>query len=538
MSNLPATTKAIGLANLDVIPLPLPCNLLEILPEDVKWLDVISSGKNPPGKDYGSRSELVFAVVVWMLKNDVVPGHVLSIITEPKFGISAHIIENSNPLRYGLRQIARALAFIETGSGLWPEQNDDGQPKSNSVRNVRYALARLGIDAQRNIFIEVDEIRGAGLDGRDLNDIGDILCSMFSHELRFNATPAVIKRELIAIAHDNTYHPVIEYLDSRTWDGKPRLETWLIDYCGADDTALNREFSAKFLIAGVRRIREPGVKFDTMLVLEGPQGVGKSRLAAKLAIKDEWFCGSLDLKSDDKTKSELLSRAWIVECQELDGLNKATSDSLKRFLSTPIDINRRAYARDAAEHRRHCIIIGTTNEGVYLRDLTGNRRIWPVHVNAINISRFSEDVDQLWAEASVRERAGEPITLSPDLWAAAASVQSQRMVDDAYADVLEGAFAERTGRVSMDTIKLVLDINTDKLTPSVMRRIKAIMAAIGWDYGSHRLHDMSGQDEKPRRGFANGTPDERKAEYMPERTGNGSFIVAVFNKKDIRNVPF
>jgi hypothetical protein len=93
-----------------------------------------------------------------------------------------------------------------------------------------------------------------------------------------------------------------------------------------------------------------------MPVLEGAQGADKSRLAQRLAVRDEWFCGSLDLKSDDKTKAELLARAWIVECYELDGLNKATSQSLKRFLSTAIDTFQRAYGRDAGEYRRHCII--------------------------------------------------------------------------------------------------------------------------------------------------------------------------------------
>lgn len=279
------------------------------------------------------------------------------------------------------------------------------------------------------------------------------------------------------------------------------------------------------MIAGVRRIRQPGCKFDTMLVLEGPQGAGKSQVAQRLAVRDEWFCGSLDLKCDDKTKAELLARAWIVECQELDGLNKATSQSLKRFLSTAIDTFRRAYGRDAGEYRRHCIILGTTNEGTYLRDLTGNRRIWPVLVRGIDLVRFGSDVHQLWAEAVVRESAGESITLSPHLWAAAAEVQGQRMVEDAYADVLEDTFAELTGRVSMDSVKLLLGLDTARMSPTDMRRVRAVMAGLGWDYGTHRLHDLGLRDKAQRKGFARGDADERKAEYIARRIDSGIVVI-------------
>lgn len=335
----------------------------------------------------------------------------------------------------------------------------------------------------------------------------------------------------MALAHEQNYHPVIDYLDGLTWDGKPRIDSWLADYCGAEDTGLNREFSSKLLIAGVRRIKQPGVKFDTMLVLEGPQGAGKSQLAAKLAIRDEWFCGSLDLKSDDKTKAELLARAWIVECQEMDGMNKTTDKNLKRFLSTRIDMYRRAYARDASEHGRHCIILGTTNEPAYMRDLTGNRRFWPVFVQEIDLERFGQDVNQLWAEAVVRERSSESITLSPELWSAAAEAQGRRMVEDAFADVLEGTFAERTGRVSMDSVKLLLGIDTSHMTPTDARLIKFIMAEMGWDYGIQRLYDLSGEDISQRRGFARGSMDERKTEFLAERAPNGAVVVTIRRSK-------
>lgn len=509
----------------EIEPLPLPDHLYEVLPPEPEWAEAIMTGNNPPGKTYASRSELVFAAIIWMIGKGMKPGHVLAIIVSPDVGISAHVLENPNPLAYAHRQVVRAMAAIEVRSGGWPIRDEDERPVRNLPQNIRYALAVLGVDAQRNTFTQTDEFRGYGLDGRDLNDIVEILSSAFLRDLDFIAAPACIKRELLAIAHEQQYHPVEDYLDGLVWDGTPRLDKWLADYCGAEDNELNAEFGSKLLIAGVRRIKQPGVKFDTMLVLEGAQGAGKSQIAQRLAIRDEWFCGSLDLKSDDKTKAEMMTRAWIVECQELDGMNKTTSQSLKKFLSTAVDMFRPAYARNTSEFRRHCIILGTTNELAYLRDLTGNRRIWPVAVGQIDFVRFAAEVDQLWAEAVVREANDESITLSQHLWDAASKVQGRRMVEDAYADVLEDAFGETKGRVSMDSIKLLIGIDTARMTPMDARRIKAVMAELGWDYGTHRLHDLGKLDKAQRKGFARGDVDERKTEFIAQRMVGGVVVI-------------
>lgn len=538
VTNAAGVPSEVAVPATDIEPLPLPEHLYEILPPEPEWVEAIMSGNNPPGKNYASRSELVYAAVIWMLFRRMQPGHVLSIIMSPEIGISAHVRENPSPLAYARRQVMRAMATIEARAGSWPVRNQDGLPIRNAPKNIRFALAVLGVDAQRNMFTQSDEFHGFGLDGRDLNDIVEILSSTFSRELDFAATPAVIKRELLAIAHEQKYHPVEDYLDGIVWDGKPRIDTWLAVYCGAEDNDLNREFGSKLLIAGVRRIRQPGCKFDTMVVLEGPQGAGKSQVAQRMAVRDEWFCGSLDLKSDDKTKAELLGRAWIVECQELDGLNKATSQSLKRFLSTSIDNYRRAYGRDAGEYRRHCIILGTTNEGTYLRDLTGNRRIWPVLVKQIDLARFSADIDQLWAEAAVREAAGEGITLSPHLRAVAEVVQNQRMVEDAYGDFLEDTFGELTGRVSMESVKLLLGVDTARMSPTDTRRIKAVMGGLGWDYGIHRLHDLGKREKAQRRGFARGSSDERKVEHIARRLEAGVVVIDKIDGQHSEEPPF
>ncbi|MBP0587496.1 hypothetical protein J8J22_20765, partial [Mycobacterium tuberculosis] len=121
----------------------------------------------------------------------------------------------------------------------------EGRPVENHPNNIRYVLTLLEVDSRRNLFINADEITGQGLDDRDLNAIGEILSSQLLRDKHFKASSYAVKRELIAIAHEQAYHPVIDYFDSQQWDGTPRIDTWLRDYCGADDTELNREFGAK-----------------------------------------------------------------------------------------------------------------------------------------------------------------------------------------------------------------------------------------------------------------------------------------------------
>jgi len=525
-NTLPAKSGSEVLEPAEIAPLPLPDDPGEIIPSDLKWVNVIVTGDDPPDKVYPSRSERMIACVFWLLANGVQPGHVLSILLDPDYAIGAHVRENPNPLRYGQRQVQRALMMLDAKREEWPVVNDKFQPAKDHPSNIRYALARLGIEVHRNLFTFMNDVSGLGLETWDLNDAGDILSSRFLRDFEFRATSAAIKSETVAIAHEQSYHPIVDYLDGLVWDGNPRLDNMLRDYAEADDTEINREFGSKFLIAGVRRVKQPGVKFDTMLVFEGNQGTGKSSFAEILAVRNDWFCGSLSLKSDDKTKAELLAGAWIVEVQEMDGIRKASTHELKRFLSTRRDKYRRAYGRDAKSYARQCVIVGSTNDQKYLFDQTGNRRFWPVRAGTVQLDKLREDVDQLWAEAVVREAAGESIVLSEQLWEAAAELTDVRLIEDAFAAVLSDWFADKTGRVSMDSVKLLLGFEGGRLSPIEVQRIKAEMDRLGWEERTNRLHDLSQREKTQRRGFAKGTPDERKTEWLAQRVENG--VVTLF----------
>ena len=220
------------------------------------------------------------------------------------------------------------------------------------------------------------------------------------------------------VADDRSYHPIREYLDSLPdWDKVRRVDTLLIDYLGATDNKYVRAVTRKALCGAVCRVLNPGCKFDTMLVLNGPQGVGKSTLISKLG--GEWFSDSLSLTdTKDKTAAEKLQGYWILEIGELAGLRKAEVETLRSFLSRQNDIYRAAFGRRATPHPRQCVFVGTTNaESGYLRDTTGNRRFWPVKTPGGGNKRSWEltdyEVRQIWAEVLEYVKTGERLYLSP-----------------------------------------------------------------------------------------------------------------------------
>lgn len=239
--------------------------------------------------------------------------------------------------------------------------------------------------------------------------------------------------QLRASAAARPFDPVREWLEALPpWDGEPRVERLLIDLMGAEDCAYVREVTRKTLCAAVRRALRPGCKFDQMLILEGAQGLGKSRLLA--ALGGEWFCDSLTVRDmeDVKVASEKTSEAWIVEVAELDGMRKASVERVKAWLSSASDVYRAAYARRAVKRPRRSICVGTVNNlDGYLRDPTGNRRFWPVRLS-VALAPGQPDgayVAQLWAEAKAIEPA-ERLWLEGDAAREAEARQRESMESD------------------------------------------------------------------------------------------------------------
>lgn len=245
------------------------------------------------------------------------------------------------------------------------------------------------------------------------------------------------------VSGDRGFNPLKDYVKGLPdWDGVKRVDTLLVDYLGAEDTPYVRAVTRKTLVGAIDRVLEPGCKFDTVLVLDGKPGIGKSTLLRKLG--GQWFSDSLSMTDTrDKTAAEKLQGQWIVEIGEMQGTRKADTDVLKSFLSRQVDEYRPAYGRVVERRPRTAIICGTTNSTTgFLRDVTGNRRFWPVNTpggGKLSVWDMTEETrSQIWAEALTYVVEGETPYLDAAMEEEAVKAQTAAIeYDDREGSVIE-----------------------------------------------------------------------------------------------------
>lgn len=200
------------------------------------------------------------------------------------------------------------------------------------------------------------------------------------------------------VARRTLHDPVKDYLDGLTWDGVPRLATWLTDYLPCEDTPLHRAYGEKTILGAVKRVYEPGCQHDTILTIVGDQGAHKTRLLATLAPLGSF--ASVDLNPDDRDKVYRASRPMFVEWGEFSGMTRREQEALKDYITKTEDRLRLPYGRDELLFPRRNVFFATTNDRDFLRDATGSRRYWPVEVTGvIDLDKIRAVKDQLWAEA-------------------------------------------------------------------------------------------------------------------------------------------
>lgn len=261
--------------------------------------------------------------------------------------------------------------------------------------------------------------RGLG----QMHDHDFVEMSRWCQEIMSLDISAGLAREAIeTYSRRATYHPVVEYLDSLTWDGTARLDTWLVRLLGVADSPHPRVVGAKALISACARAYEPGCKVDTMLVIGGKQGKFKSSVI-KALCGAQWFKDTrFDLSNKDSYSA--LRNCWIYELQEMSSFQGKAVELIKNFLSSAVDSYRPPYGHLVKDFPRRSVMIGTTNQIDYLQDDTGARRFWCVWATGGNPSAVAEERDALWAEAVSRYKAGEPWYLDPDEAAQAEAVAS------------------------------------------------------------------------------------------------------------------
>jgi predicted P-loop ATPase len=386
-----------------------------------------------------------------------------------------------------------------------------------SLENTILAIAELRIIARYDVFHNkvLFDSHPKLLPG-EFEMVCLCIRQIIAHQKEFEPAKEAVIDAVTRIAMNYRFNPVLDYLDSLRWDGKPRIDTWLNVYCGADDNSLNRAIGRKFLLAAVRRVKQPGCKFDNIIVLESRQGTLKSTLARTLA-GDENFSDADILASDKREQQELCEGVWIYEIAELSGLHKSEVEKVKAFASRQEDKARPAYGRKVEIRPRTCVFFGTTNDNEYLQDQTGNRRFWPVAIVRVDIEAVRRDRDQLFAEAVAAEAMGESLVLPEELWPDAEVRQESRVASDPWADRLGmlredddlesfaagtpaniKAYPNESGilcwRISSEFILTgMLNIAPNLQTTAQSRKVAGIMRKFGWDSKDFRFDGKVGK---------------------------------------------
>lgn len=222
----------------------------------------------------------------------------------------------------------------------------------------------------------------------------------------FASKTTLVQEAIVRIAHEHAFHPVRDYLSGVEWDGTGRIDDLLRAGFGAQgDAAYLAEAGRKFMVGMVARVFSPGCKLDTMLVLAGKQGIGKSS-GLRLLAGSTWFADSA-LALGDKDAYMQLAGRWLYEISELDSFKKVESTRIKAFVSSQEDTYRPPFGRHVVKRPRQTVLVGTTNEREFLNDPTGSRRFVPVPVGAVDLAWLAAHRDLLWAEAVVCYRRGE-----------------------------------------------------------------------------------------------------------------------------------
>lgn len=229
----------------------------------------------------------------------------------------------------------------------------------------------------------------------------------------------------------NRVNPVRDYLESLEWDGVPRVELCLP---GVRETPFTRLAARKAMVAAAARMLQPGIKWDHMLVLHGPEGLGKSYWVDKMARGYSASLGRLG----DKDTLITMQRSWIMTSDEGHSLRQSDFNAQKEFITRTADVFRMPYDREAQAHKRHCVIWGTTNDDVFLRKQEGNRRFHIVRCeDAVDFSLLTDEyIDQVWAEAVHLFRNGETLFLEGSQSELAAEAREYFTEEDALTGLI------------------------------------------------------------------------------------------------------
>lgn len=372
------------------------------------------------------------------------------------------------------------------------ERDKQGMPKK-MLRNVisfmmlednpLYDLLRFNLFTNSIEF--KDRAPWHATDGKCWSDEDAIQFKVWLSNQSFEISVNIIHEAALIVASRNSYHPIKNYLEALEWDGTPRIHNWLSEYCKTQENDYTKAIGQKVLLAALSRIYNPGTKFDYVLVLEGPQGIGKSTF---VSILGKYWYGDILIDPYSKDTVDALRGKWIIEISEMECAKREVT-ALKRFISCVSDRVRPAYARTTQDFPRQCVFIGTINPENgrgYLKDPTGNRRYWPVYLEAIDFVRLRSDIDQIWAEAvQVYKKGDFKLYLdTKELQDFARKQADERFETDPIEEVI-GNYLVDTNRERITNQEIMTDclmMSVSRLDKFFAGRIACAMNRLGYAY--------------------------------------------------------
>ena len=316
----------------------------------------------------------------------------------------------------------------------FPYLNSFGVPKPN-IPNLILYLNKVGIEVYYEQFSNTHEIENYQVSGVQVPQSNEQRNSLrlLASENGVSYLKDAFKSYINELGAQNKRNTLLEEIEGFKWDGTPRLEKFWATYFGAEDTELNRAFAKCFFTALIKRVRSPGCKFDTLVVLFGKQGNEKSTGIATLA-SPKYFSEGIEVGCSSKEFMENATGIWINEYAEMSAFNKKDDGVMKKSLSTGTDRSRLAYAELSENRARSNVSIGTSNVTGLLKDMTGNRRYWPIDTTVVDIEGIKTDREQIIAEACQLEASGFSLVLPKELWEAAGEQQDKHMATNVMFD--------------------------------------------------------------------------------------------------------
>jgi predicted P-loop ATPase len=343
----------------------------------------------------------------------------------------------------------------------------------------------------------------------------DLAANEWLQQNGINVSLSITENAVEKVASEYPFHPVLAYLNELKWDGIPRLDSWIRDYLGAEQSGYVSDVSRCIMIGAIARVRDPGCKVDNMPIFEGLQGIGKSTVVA--ALFEPWFTDEIaDFGS--KAAAEQVQGVWCIEVSELDAMSRGEVSKVKAFTSRRTDRFRPAYGRRVEEYPRQCVFWGTTNSTGYLKDETGGRRSWPIKCGVLDIGGLREVRDQLWAEANQMYRANVKWWIvNPNTAKAAEGEQAERYQGDPWDDLIAQYVAARSSVTIHELLTDAVFMHIDQQNQVAQTRVVRILQHLKWERYQIGVGDQRGKRAYRRMGTATSARVDGESAFEKKR---------------------